>query len=195
MIKFGLETDADVAERLLPWDVDSERRTDELSFVNPAAGLKILMVRPGPGRKLHGVNDDQWVGKLVDVRPHSTMEPSIVAVEQTEIDLVEKLEEIIQANYALDGAFLVALDKLQQAGLVIESPRDVAAEYVLSGLDTVDRLRGYFRLGAGPCGKPEADVACFDEARLRAELVSQGFSEGESWLELALLAPPRRRQA
>jgi len=178
-----------MAEDLLPWDVDTDRDTGLLAFVNERADLKILIMSPEippmPGKKTE--TEGRWAAKLVDNSPFSTLRPYVIASGETEIDLLEALEDLLCVSVEQDNAFLAALAKLQGAGLEIESMAGVASEYVLSGMDTKDRVRGYLRVGVGRYGKPKANPNNLDAARLQSDLVSLGLSESESQTETAFL--------
>ena len=187
MSDLSCETPPFVAEYLLPWEVDTDRETGVLAFVNERANLKILVLCPATALMLDQKTEGQWAAKLIDGSPFSTLRPYFIASGETQIDLLDALEDLLCVSVEQDNAFLAALAKLQSAGLEIESVAGVASEYVLSGMDTKDRVRGYLRVGAGRYGKPKANPNNLDADRLQSVLISLGLSESETRTETALL--------
>lgn len=187
MSDFYFESEPYSAAELLPWDVEVDRKTDHLAFVNQQADLKILVLSPDEARRLVGSNDGCWVAQLSDLRHGSSREPSIIAVEESEVDMIASLEDLLQRGAHEDDDFLRALNQLEAAGLVVESVSDVAAEYAMSGMDTADRVRAYLRFGAGRHGKPRLSDGASPSDQLLDALVRQGLRESEAVAELSLL--------
>lgn len=195
MSSFANDEQAPSVEELMPWDVQTDRETGVFAFVNAKARLKILVLPPEITQAIDASAGDKWAARLIHECPYSTLQPYFLAIADSEIEVIDRVEDHLLGMTGKDQALLDALNKLQAAGLVIESPVNVAAHFVMSEAGTPDRVRAYLRFGAGEAGKPSVDSDGYDPTKLAAALESIGLGEAESWIEATFYDIPSERTA
>lgn len=134
MSSFANDEQAPSVEELMPWDVQTDRETGVFAFVNAKARLKILVLPPEITQAIDASAGDKWTARLVHECPYSTLKPYFLAIADSEIEVIEQVEDNLLGVTRKDQALLDALNKLQAAGLVIESPVNVAAALEAIGL-------------------------------------------------------------
>lgn len=195
MSHFANDEQTTSVEEMMPWDVQTDRETGAFAFVNAKARLSILVLPPDITGMVDRTVGAKWGARVVHRCPYSTLKPYFLALEDTEIELIEKVEDHLIEVTRKDQAMFDAVIKLQRSGLVIESPVDVVAQFAMSEANTADRVRYYLRVGAGEAGKPSADPGRFAPAELAATLQAIGLGEAESWDDASFYDIPAERTA
>jgi|AntRauTorcE11898_2_1112593.scaffolds.fasta_scaffold03667_5 histidinol-phosphate/aromatic aminotransferase/cobyric acid decarboxylase-like protein len=166
----------------LDWDVSIDRRTGSPAFINQQASLTILVLSPGThgGREAH--KDNGWIAHLINENPLSTLEPTIIASANNELELIIKIEAVLEQYAQENQHFLEALALLQKTGLIIETPIEVVAGFVGSSMSLAQRIQTYLNLGS-----PLVNPCVFNTAIFQAALEEIGLNVSEANVEAARL--------
>lgn len=161
----------------LDWDVSIDRRTGSPAFINRKAALTILVLSPDSQSRHTAQSQpgDKWIANLVCEKPLSNVKPATIACASTELELIIKIEEVLEHYADENQRFLEALALLQRTGLIIETPIDVVAGFVGSGMSVPERIKAYLNLGT-----PLVSPGVFSAPRFQAALEEIGLSQNES---------------
>jgi len=166
----------------LDWDVSVKSQTGSPAFINQKASLTILVLSPGIHGSREAHKENGWIANLIYENPLSTIKPTIIASANNELELIIKIEEVLE-QYAEENHHLMeALALLQKTGLIIETPIDVVAGFIGSSMSLAQRITTYLNLGT-----PLVNPCVFDTAIFQAALEEIGLTSGRANVEAARL--------
>lgn len=158
---------------LLEWDIRADKATGVLAFVCDLAQFKILILPPG----LVAKTETRWTARMIDEDPYSSRCQEVLFARESEIEVIEAVEDYLVVQNRRDKELASALRKLKAAGLVMASPEKVAASFVGTQSTTAQRIAAYLNGYPGPAGVPGLDEDRYDPEQVESILVAHGVSD------------------